>query len=285
MKLSDLTRQSIGPSVAQALLEDIDEGNQAALVIEADAVAGATIFAHEPVILAGQPWVDEVFAQLDEGVVVDWYLGDGQLAEPGDVICKLVGPARRLLAGQRTALKFLRTLSATATITAAFADAVAGTNVKLLGTRQTLPGLRLAQTYALTCGGGHDREAGGGAVAEVTDAHIKIAGGVAAALARAAALDSNLSVSVEARDLAGLVTALDAGATRVLLVDFAPDELRCAVATNQNYGYVAAELEATGSFTPETARAVAETGVTYLSTGALTSNVTAADLSMVFRID
>ena len=285
MKLPDVTRQSIGPSVAQALLEDIDDGNRASLVIEADAVAGATIFARESVILAGQPWVDEVFAQLDEGIVVDWYIGDSQSAEPGDVICKLVGPARALLAGQRTALKFLRILSATATITAAFVDAIAGTSAKIVGTRQTLPGLRLAQLYALNCGGGCDRQAGALDVVQVTDNHIRFAGGVAAALSRAAAADSNLPVSVEVMDQAGLIAALDAGAACIVLVDFTLNDLQQAVATNRNYGYVAAELEVSGSFTLETARAVAETGVTYLSTDALTGDVKAADLSMVFRID
>ena len=285
MQLTDRTRQSIGPTVAQALAEDVGDGDLTAALIDADAVVGATIFTREPIILAGQPWVDEVFAQLDERVVIDWYIGDGQSADTDDVICKLVGPARALLTGERTALNFLQTLSAVATLTAAFVKAIAGTGATILDTRKTLPGLRLAQKYAVTCGGGKNHRIGLFDAVLIKENHIKSAGDIATALQKAGAFGDDILIEIEVEDHDGLIAALDAGAQRILLDNFSLDELRRAVETNDSYGYVAAELEASGNITLESARAVAETGVTYLSTGALTNNVQAVDLSLLFRID
>ena len=144
LPLTDDERQAIGPAVATALAEDVGTGDLTAALIDADAVVGATIIARESLVLAGHPWAAEVFRQLDERIHVDWYIEDGQRANAGDVICKLVGPARPLLTGERTALNFLQTLSGTATITAGYVAAVAGTNARVLDTRKTLPGLRLA---------------------------------------------------------------------------------------------------------------------------------------------
>ncbi len=285
MKLTDRTKQSIGPTVAQALAEDVGDGDLTAALIDADAVIGATIFTREPIILAGQPWVDEVFAQLDERVVIDWYIGDGQSAETDDVICKLVGPARALLTGERTALNFLQTLSASATVTAAFVQAIAGTGATILDTRKTLPGLRLAQKYAVTCGGGENHRIGLFDAVLIKENHIKSAGDIATALQRAGEIGDDILIEIEVEDHDGLTAALDAGAQRILLDNFSLDELRRVVETNDSYGYVAAELEASGNITLESARAVAETGVTYVSTGALTKNVQAVDLSLLFRID
>jgi nicotinate-nucleotide pyrophosphorylase (carboxylating) len=285
MKLTDRTKQSIGPTVAQALAEDVGNGDLTAALIDADAVVGATIFTREPIILAGQPWVDEVFAQLDDRVVVDWYIGDGQSADTDDVICKLVGPARALLTGERTALNFLQTLSASATVTAAFVQAIAGTGATILDTRKTLPGLRLAQKYAVTCGGGENHRIGLFDAVLIKENHIKSAGDIATALQKAGEIGDDILIEIEVEDHEGLIAALDAGAQRILLDNFSLDELRRAVETNDSYGYVAAELEASGNITLESAREVAETGVTYLSTGALTKNVQAVDLSLLFRID
>jgi nicotinate-nucleotide pyrophosphorylase (carboxylating) len=285
MQLTDRTRQSIGPTVAQALAEDVGDGDLTAALIDADAVVGATIFTREPIILAGELWVDEVFAQLDERVIIDWYIGDGQSADTDDVICKLVGPARALLTGERTALNFLQTLSGVATVTAAFVKAVAGTGATILDTRKTLPGLRLAQKYAVTCGGGKNHRIGLFDAVLIKENHIKSAGDIATALQKAGAFGDDILIEIEVEDHDGLIAALDAGAQRILLDNFSLDELRRAVETNASYGYVAAELEASGNITLESARAVAETGVTYLSTGALTKNVQAADLSMLFSID
>ncbi|MGB5491792.1 MAG: carboxylating nicotinate-nucleotide diphosphorylase [Woeseiaceae bacterium] len=285
MNISANLKQTIGPTVSSALLEDVGEGDLTASLIDADAIVGATIIARESLILAGQPWVDEVFSQLDETIIVDWYIGDGQSAERDDVICKLVGPARALLTGERTALNFMQTLSATATTTALYVKAVEGTQTKILDTRKTLPGLRLAQKYAVRCGGGENHRSGLFDAILIKENHIRSAGGISAALERARALDVETIIEVEVESQAELLEALKAGATRILLDNFTPEELLQAVETNRSFGYVAAELEASGNVTLETIRGIAETGVDYISVGALTKNVKAIDLSMLFKID
>jgi nicotinate-nucleotide pyrophosphorylase (carboxylating) len=285
MQLSDVFKQSIGATVATALAEDVGDGDLTALLVDADAVVGATIIARESLILAGQPWVDEVFAQLDKKIVVDWYVGDGQTADADDVICKLVGPARALLTGERTALNFLQTLSSTATITASYVKAVEGIGARILDTRKTLPGLRLAQKYAVACGGGMNHRIGLFDAILIKENHIKSSGSIAAALQRASDLDADVLIEVEVESHDELLEALNAGATRILLDNFNLQDLRQAVETNRDYGYVAAELEASGNITLESIRAIAETGVDYISTGALTKNVNAIDFSMLFSID
>lgn len=285
MQLTDSQKESIGPTVSAALREDIGDGDLTASLIDADTVVGATILARESLVLAGQPWVDEVFAQLDDHVIVDWYIGDGQSADPEDVICKLVGPARALLSGERTALNFLQTLSSTATTTARYVRAIDGTGAKVLDTRKTLPGLRLAQKYAVTCGGGMNHRCGLFDAILIKENHIKSAGGISAALRRAQALGDDIPIEIEVENENELVEALKAGASRILLDNFSPHDLQQAVATNQSFGYVAAELEASGNVTLESIRRIAETGVDYISVGALTKNVDAIDFSMLFRID
>ncbi len=285
MKLSDSLRQSIGPAVSTALREDVGDGDLTASLIDADAIVGATIIARESLILAGEPWVDEVFSQLDENIIIDWYIGDGQSAEADDVICKLVGPARALLTGERTALNFLQTLSAVATTTARYVEAVAGTGTRVLDTRKTLPGLRLAQKYAVTCGGGVNHRVGLFDAILIKENHIKGAGSITAALQRAQDLDAGVMIEVEVESQDELLEALQSGATRILLDNLTLDELRLAVETNRSFGYVAAELEASGNVTLESIRSIAETGVDYISVGALTKNVDAIDFSMLFRID
>ncbi|MGB5631119.1 MAG: carboxylating nicotinate-nucleotide diphosphorylase [Woeseiaceae bacterium] len=236
-------------------------------------------------VVCGEDWVNEVFRQLDASVIIDWYIGDGGRAEAGDIICKLVGPARTLLTGERTALNFLQTLSSTATTTAAYVRAVEGTKARVLDTRKTIPGLRLAQKYAVTCGGGMNHRTGLFDAILIKENHIKSAGSITAALRAAAKLAADVLIEVEVENQEELIEALSAGAPRILLDNFTIDELEKAVATNRDYGYVAAELEASGNVTLETIREIAETGVDYISTGALTKNVQAADLSMLFRID
>ena len=283
--LDEATRASIGPGVAAALAEDVGAGDLTASLIDADAVVGAQIIARDSLVVCGEEWANEVFRQLDEGVIVDWYIGDGGRAEPGDIICKLVGPARALLTGERTALNFLQTLSGTATTTARYVAAVEGTGVRLLDTRKTIPGLRLAQKYAVTCGGGHNHRIGLFDAILIKENHVKSAGSITAALEVARAVSEEVLIEVEVENQAELLEALDAGAERILLDNFSLAELEQAVATNRGYGYVAAELEASGNVTLETIREIAKTGVDYISTGALTKNVAAADLSMLFRID
>lgn len=283
--LDEATKASIGPGVAAALAEDVGAGDLTASLIDADAVVGAQIVARESLVVCGEAWANEVYRQLDDAVIIDWYIGDGGRAEAGDIICKLVGPARALLTGERTALNFLQTLSGTATTTAAYVEAVAGTGVRLLDTRKTIPGLRLAQKYAVTCGGGHNHRIGLFDAILIKENHVKAAGSITAALEAARAVTEDVLIEVEVEDQDELLEALDAGAGRVLLDNFSIADMERAVATNRGYGFVAAELEASGNVTLETIRDIANTGVDYISTGALTKNVAAADLSMLFRID
>jgi nicotinate-nucleotide pyrophosphorylase (carboxylating) len=282
--LSKQVKASIGPGVAAALAEDVGAGDLTASLVDEDALVGAQIVARESLILCGEAWVDEVFRQLDENIIIDWYIGDGGHAEANDIICKLVGPARALLTGERTALNFLQTLSSTATTTAAYVAAIEGTGAKVLDTRKTIPGLRLAQKYAVTCGGGKNHRVGLFDAILIKENHIKSAGSITAALQRARGAGDEILIEVEVENHAELLEALDAGATRILLDNFTLDELREAVSTNAGYGIVGAELEASGNISLATIRAVAETGVDYISTGAITKNVQAADLSMLFKI-
>lgn len=285
VSLTEAERQSLGSTVAAALAEDIGNGDLTAALIDEDEIVGATVAARESLVLAGHPWAAEVFSQLDERIQADWYIEDGQRAEADDVICKLVGPARAILAGERTALNFLQTLSATATVTAEYVAAVAGTRARVLDTRKTLPGLRQAQKYAVRCGGGENHRAGLYDAILIKENHIRSAGGITEALRRAQNSASDVLVEIEVESLDELREALDAGAGRILLDNFSLADLREAVAVNAGYGYVAAELEASGNVGLDTIRDIAETGVDYISTGAITKNVRAIDLSMLFRID
>ncbi|TDJ41932.1 MAG: carboxylating nicotinate-nucleotide diphosphorylase [Gammaproteobacteria bacterium] len=275
---------TIHRNVTDALAEDVGDGDLTAALVDADDVVGATIIARQALVLAGQAWVDEVFHQLDENVLIDWYVGDGQTAENDDVICKLIGNARALLTGERTALNFLQTLSATATTTAKFVEAIAGTKARILDTRKTLPGLRHAQKYAVTVGGGENHRFGLYDAILIKENHIKSAGGVVAALSRAR--DTNkqdLSIVVEVESIDELREALDAGATQILLDNFTNEDLKEAVSVNNDYAYVAAKLEASGNVALKTVREIAATGVDFISVGSLTKNVTAIDLSMLFQ--
>ncbi len=283
--MNEATRASIGPVVAAALAEDVGAGDITASLIDEDTVVGAQIIAREALVMCGEAWADEVFSQLDANVVIDWYIGDGRRAAASDVICKLVGPARSLLTGERTALNFLQTLSATATTTAAYVAAIDGTKARVLDTRKTIPGLRLAQKYAVTCGGGHNHRVGLFDAILIKENHVKSAGSITAALKSATDRHDDVLIEVEVENLDELHEALDAGAARILLDNFSLKDLAKAVEINRAYGIVAAELEASGNVTMETIRSIAETGVDYISTGAITKNVKAVDLSMLFRID
>jgi nicotinate-nucleotide pyrophosphorylase (carboxylating) len=276
---------AIQRNVADALAEDIGEGDLTSRLVDGDAVLGASIIARQPLVVAGEAWVNAVFATLDERIIIDWYVGDGAVADSGDIICKLVGPARALLTGERTALNFLQTLSATATTTSRFVEAIRGTGARILDTRKTIPGLRLAQKYAVRCGGGENHRAGLYDAVLIKENHIKAAGSVSEALRTASELNPDVLVEVEVESLAELLEALDAGASRILLDNFSLEELGKAVETNDRYGYAKAELEASGNVTLETVRSIAETGVDYISTGALTKNIESIDLTMLFRID
>lgn len=283
--IPDDLKRYIEQHVALALQEDVRGGDVSAALVDADSINGATVVAREPLVLAGEPFANEVFRQLDDSVIVDWYVGDTERADAGDVICKLVGPSRAILSGERTALNYLQTLSATATITAQYADAVAGTNARVLDTRKTIPGLRLAQKYAVRCGGGFNHREGLFDAVLIKENHLRTIGSIQAAIEAANAQHPELLIQIEVETLDELQEALDAGATRVLLDNFTVSDVERAVAMNATYGIVAAALEVSGNMSLETIRSYAETGVDYISVGALTKNIQAVDLSMLFRID
>lgn len=274
---------AIKANVGAALFEDLGSGDRTAQLVPADTVADAIILCREPMTLAGQPWVDEVYAQLDAAVGIQWLANDGDHLSADAEICVLRGPARSLLSGERTALNFLQTLSATATATARYVAAAAGTNAGILDTRKTVPGLRMAQKYAVRCGGGNNHRAGLYDAILIKENHIASAGGITAAIRAAQDLHSELPIEIEVESVGELQEALHAGADRLLLDNFDIADLQRAVDVNHREGNPPAELEASGGFTIDDIASVAETGVNYISVGALTKHVNAVDLSMRFR--
>ena len=276
-----MSAEDIAATVARALAEDIGSGDVTATLIPQQASARATVMSREPAVLCGRPWFDAVFQQLDQQVQIAWRAGDGDKIETNQILCELRGPARSLLSGERTALNFLQTLSGTATQTRVYVDAVMGTRAIILDTRKTLPGLRAAQKYAVTCGGGHNHRMGLHDAVLIKENHITVAGSVTAALAQARAKASaNLPIEIEVENIAQLREALSAGATRILLDNFDLDMLRNAV--RETHGR--AQLEASGGVTLDSIRAIAQTGVDFISIGSLTKHVRAIDLSMRFQL-
>lgn len=254
-------------------------GDVTAALLPADAVASATIVAREDLTLAGRPWVDEVYRQLDPAVRIDWYAADGERVAAGATLCRLQGPARALLSGERTALNFLQLLSGTATVTSRYVARAGKSGTRILDTRKTLPGLRLAQKYAVRCGGGTNHRLGLYDAILIKENHILSAGGIGAAIARARSAHPDLPVEIEVETIDELREALAAGADRLLLDNFSLDELRLAVQITRDEGS-AAELEASGGITLEQVAEIAATGVHYISIGALTKHVRAIDFSM-----
>jgi nicotinate-nucleotide pyrophosphorylase (carboxylating) len=269
---------TIAGQVRAALAEDVGPGDRTAALIPVTAAATARIISREPAVLSGRAWVDEVYRQLDPAVRIEWLAADADPLVPDQTLCRLAGPARALLTGERTALNFLQTLSGTATLARRWADAVAGTGARILDTRKTIPGLRLAQKYAVTCGGCHNHRIGLYDAVLIKENHIAAAGSVAAALRAAQAEAAGLDIEVEVETLEQLGEALAAGARRILLDNFPLERLREAVAMAGGR----ARLEASGGVSLETVRAIAETGVDDISVGALTKDVRAVDLSMRF---
>ncbi|MDP3815684.1 carboxylating nicotinate-nucleotide diphosphorylase [Pseudomonas sp.] len=275
LTLADLSSE-IEANVRRALAEDIGSGDITAQLIPTERLARATIITREAAVIAGTAWVDAVFRQLDPRVAVHWQVRDGARVSPNQPLFYLEGPARALLSGERSALNFLQTLSAVATRCQHYADLVQGTAVKLLDTRKTLPGLRLAQKYAVTCGGCHNHRIGLYDAFLIKENHIAACGGIAAAVQAAHRIAPGKPVEVEVESLAELQQALEAGADIIMLDELTQDEMRQAVALTQGR----AKLEASGGINDSTLRAIAETGVDYISIGALTKDVKAVDLSM-----
>lgn len=273
--LADLT-VDIERSVQSALAEDIGSGDITAQLIPEGRRAEARIITREAAVVSGAAWVNEVFRQLDPRVSVRWLVADGERVEADRTLFRLEGPARALLSGERTALNFLQTLSGVATRCRYFADLVEGTSVKLLDTRKTVPGLRLAQKYAVTCGGCHNHRIGLYDAFLIKENHIAACGGIAAAVAAAHQIAPGKPVEVEVENLDELRQALAAGVDIIMLDELSLADMQVAVEMNAGR----AKLEASGGVNEHTLRQIAETGVDYISIGALTKHVQAVDLSM-----
>lgn len=262
--------------VQRALAEDIGSGDITARLIPAQAEARGRVIVREAAILCGTAWFDTVFRQLDRRVQVVWQARDGERIRPGQTLCQLRGPARALLSGERCALNFLQTLSATATQARRYVDAVAGTGCRVLDTRKTLPGLRTAQKYATACGGAQNHRMGLFDAFLIKENHILAAGGIKQAVAAARAIAADKPVEVEVENLGELDQALAAGADIIMLDNMDLAGLREAVAINAGR----ARLEASGGVALERIRAIAETKVDFVSVGALSKDIRAIDLSL-----
>jgi nicotinate-nucleotide pyrophosphorylase (carboxylating) len=273
--LADLSAE-IEANVRRALLEDVGSGDITAQLIPAERLAKATVITRDACVISGTAWVDAVFRQLDPRVAVHWQVIDGQQASAGQALFHLEGPARSLLTGERSALNFLQMLSGVATRVRHYVDQVADTSVRLLDTRKTLPGLRLAQKYAVTCGGGHNHRIGLFDAFLIKENHIAASGGIAQAVAAAHRIAPGKPVEVEVESLDELSQALDAGADIVMLDELSLDDMREAVRRTAGK----AKLEASGGVNETTLREIALTGVDFVSIGAMTKEVKAVDLSM-----
>lgn len=278
-----LLAAEIERNVAAALAEDVGSGDLTAQLVGADAVRRATIVSRENAVLCGTAWFDRCFKALDPAISITWKVADGERVVPDQLLCQIEGPARALLTGERTALNFLQLLSGVATKARHYADAIAGTRAQIVDTRKTLPGLRLAQKFAVSCGGGGNHRLGLYDAILIKENHILAAGSITAAIAAANAVAETTGgrckfIEVEVETADELKEALAAGATMILLDNMSLAQMRDAVAI----GAGRAVLEASGNVTLETLRAIAETGVDRISIGALTKDVRALDLSMRF---
>ena len=270
----------IAADIERALAEDLGSGDATAELLPADARAEAALTCREEAVIAGIAWFNACVRRMDASARIDWHTTDGQRVAPGAVICHLAGHARPLLSAERSALNFLQLLSGTATLTADYVAAVTGTGVRVLDTRKTVPGLRLAQKYAVRCGGGHNHRMGLHDAILVKENHIIAAGGIAAAVQAARRLHPELLLEVEVENLDELAQALAAGVDRVLLDNFSLPLMRDAV--RQAAGLVS--LEASGNVDLHTIGDYARTGVDFISVGALTKHVRAVDLSLRLRL-
>ena len=273
--LADLSAE-IESNVRKALSEDVGTGDITAQLIPAERLGHAAVITREPAVISGTAWVDAVFRQLDSRVAVHWQVVDGERVKADRVLFHIEGPARALLSGERAALNFLQTLSGVATRCRHYADLVEGTGVRLLDTRKTLPGLRLAQKYAVTCGGCHNHRIGLYDAFLIKENHIAACGSIANAITSAHQIAPGKPVEVEVETLEELQQALTAGADIIMLDNFSVEDMVTAVKMNNSK----TKLEASGNVTEETLPVIAETGVDFISIGALTKHCRAVDLSM-----
>lgn len=279
-KSGDAIRQNVSTAIA----EDLGSGDLTAALLKSSATARAGVVCRDRAIIAGQPWFDEVFRQIDATVNVHWHISDGEIAERDTVLCEIEGTSGSLLAAERTALNFLQMMSATATVTAEYVKAVAGTGAVILDTRKTIPGLRLAQKYAVRCGGGQNHRVGLYDAILIKENHIAAAGGIETILQQAMANNPGVLIEIEVESLADLRVALEAGARRIMLDNLSLADTAQAVRINREEFGGHAQIESSGGKSLKEIRQTAETGVDFISVGALTKNVQAVDLTMLIDL-
>jgi len=277
--MSNPLLEGLEETVRGALAEDIGDGDITAELIPAEREAMAQVICRENATICGEPWVNEVFRQVDPDIRLNWEKHDGDSIDPGDVVFTATGKARSLLTAERTALNFLQTLSSVATAAREIADQVQHTDVNILDTRKTIPGLRLAQKYAVQTGGCYNHRIGLYDAYLIKENHINASGGITQAIATARALHPDRKVEVEVETIEQLEEALAARADIVLLDNFTLDMLQEAVILNKGQ----AKLEASGGYDIKSAVVVAETGVDYISVGSLTKHIQATDFTMLFE--
>ena len=263
-------------NIRDALAEDVGATDLTGLLVPADEIVQAQVIVREEAVLCGAPWFDAVMTELDAGIDVDWQYAEGARMQANTVVCKIKAPARALLTAERSALNFLQLLSAVATATSKYVAIIAGTKAAILDTRKTMPGMRLAQKYAVRVGGGQNQRLALYDGILIKENHIAAAGGVAAAMHQALSLNAGVSIQIEVESLEQLRTALQAGAISILLDNFDTGMMREAVAINAGR----ALLEASGGIDHASVRAIAETGVDRISIGSLTKDIKATDYSL-----
>jgi nicotinate-nucleotide pyrophosphorylase (carboxylating) len=279
MTFLQIPQSIIENNVFNALKEDVQEGDITAELIPQDNISLATVISREQAVFCGLDWFEETYRQLDENILIDWCVDDGEKINSDQVICTISGSSQNIVTGERTALNFLQTLSATATLSAQYADAVANTNSKVLDTRKTLPGLRMAQKYAVSCGGCENHRLGLYDAFLIKENHISACDGIQNAVNEARFYNPDLKVEVEVENMEELQTAIDAGADRVLLDNFDIKSMKQAVELCRDK----ITSEASGNITLDNINVVAKTGVDYISVGNLTKDIKAIDLSMRFN--
>ncbi|MBT8136744.1 MAG: carboxylating nicotinate-nucleotide diphosphorylase [Gammaproteobacteria bacterium] len=273
---------TIYDNVESALAEDVGSGDLTASLVDESATAVARVVCREPAVLCGQPWFDAVFREIDAATGINWQARDGDRIDADMIVCHIEGRARSILTAERCALNFLQTLSGTATAARAYADAVAGTGATILDTRKTLPGLRLAQKYAVRCGGGHNHRMGLYDAILIKENHICSAGGIAAAVQKAREQHPDVPVEVEIESPDQLDEALATTTDVIMLDNFSLQQMREAVTQNRSAARPV-RLEASGNVSLETVREIAATGVDFVSVGGLTKHVQATDYSLQFE--
>jgi len=278
MNFLHVPQSIIEENVFNALKEDIGEGDITAELIPRDNISLATVISREECVFCGLNWFEETFRQIDADILIDWQIDDGDKIEANQVICTLSGSSQHIVSGERTALNFVQTLSATASLSQRYAQAVADTQTKVLDTRKTIPGLRMAQKYAVSCGGCHNHRIGLFDAFLIKENHINACNGIKNAVEEARFHNPEFKVEIEVENMDELQQAIDARADRVLLDNFTIDQLKQAVATCSKKIIT----EASGNITLNNINEVAKTGVNFISTGALTKDIKAIDLSMRF---